>query len=150
IVMSVRAFHLEKLSMTRWTIVLAGILLAASPAWGQDAAAIARGKKALEGRDFSPAPWSFAAYDNAWKQWQPVPDKKPEPYAKAFEEHYGLHPAPFENGKYPMGIRPGTLLLIPGLTTDCMLCHGGSILDKSYVGLGNSALDIQAFFEDLN
>jgi mono/diheme cytochrome c family protein len=36
-----------------------------------------------------------------------------------------------------------------GLTTDCMLCHGGSILDKSYVGLGNSTLDLQALFEDL-
>ena len=29
-----------------------------------------------------------------------------------------------------------------------MLCHGGSILGKSYIGLGNSTLDIQALFED--
>src|SRR5262249_44995422 len=32
---------------------------------------------------------------------------------------------------------------------DCMLCHGGSIAGKSYVGLGNSSLEIQALFEDL-
>lgn len=30
-----------------------------------------------------------------------------------------------------------------------MLCHGGSIFGKSYVGLGNSTLDIQALFEDM-
>src|SRR2546428_2515419 len=47
-------------------------------------------------------------------------------------------------------MRPGQLLVFKGLTTDCMICHGGSILGKSHVGLGNSALDIQAFFEDLN
>ena len=40
-------------------------------------------------------------------------------------------------------------LLGKGLATDCMLCHGGSILGKSYVGLGNSSLDFQALFEEL-
>ncbi len=30
-----------------------------------------------------------------------------------------------------------------------MLCHGGSILGKSYVGLGNTTLDVQAMFEEL-
>jgi mono/diheme cytochrome c family protein len=49
-----------------------------------------------------------------------------------------------------MGLRPGQLLVFKGLATDCMLCHGGSILGKSYVGLGNASLDIQAFFEDFN
>src|SRR6516162_120867 len=115
-----------------------------------DADAIARGKKALETRAFSPAPWPFSAYDNAWKHWQQGLTKAPGNYDQAFREHYGLHPAPFDNGKYPMGMRPGVLLILKGLTTDCMLCHGGSILGKSYVGLGNSSLDIQAFFEDLN
>jgi hypothetical protein len=115
-----------------------------------DAEAVARGKKALETRSFSPAPWPFAAYDNAWKYWEPKLDKQPDNYAQAFREHYGLHPAPFENGKYPMGIRRGKFLVFEGLTTDCMMCHGGSILGKSYVGLGNASLDIHAFFEDFN
>ncbi len=117
--------------------------------WADDEA-IARGKKALETRAYSPAPWPFAAYENAWKSWQPKLDKAPENYDEAFRARYGLHPTPYENGKYPMGMRPGQLLLFKGLTTDCMICHGGSILGKSLVGLGNSALDIQAFFEDFN
>src|SRR5690606_6852184 len=61
-----------------------------------------------------------------------------------------LHPAPYPNGGLPMGLREGTLLLFKGLSTDCMVCHGGSILGKSYVGLGNASLDIQALFEDLS
>ncbi len=31
-----------------------------------------------------------------------------------------------------------------------MICHGGSIAGKSYVGLGNSSLDFQTFSEDLS
>ena len=131
-------------------VMLAWLLLATPAVFADDPDAIARGKKALEGRAFSPAPWPFSAYENAWKSWQPKLDNAPEDYAAAFRAHYGLHTPPYDNGKYPMGMRPGTLLVFKGLTTDCMLCHGGSILGKSYVGLGNSALDIQAFFEDLN
>jgi mono/diheme cytochrome c family protein len=115
-----------------------------------DVEAIARGRKALETRSFSPAPWTFSAYDNAWKHWEPRLDKAPANYDLAFRDHYGLHVAPYDNGKYPMGLRPGTLFGFKGLTTDCMMCHGGSILGKSYLGLGNSALDVQAVFEDLN
>lgn len=130
------------------SLILVGI--SATTLRADNAEAIARGKKALETRAFSPAPWPFSAYDNAWKHWQQGFAKAPANYEQAFREHYGLHPAPFDNGKYPMGMRPGVLLILKGLTTDCMLCHGGSILGKSYVGLGNSSLDIQAFFEDLN
>jgi hypothetical protein len=130
-----------------WMIIVALVPITAR---ADDPEVIARGKKALTTRAFSPAPWTFAAYENVWKQWQPKLDKAPENYDEAFRERYGLHPAPYENGKYPMGMRPGQLLLFKGLTTDCMICHGGSIFGKSYLGLGNSALDIQAFFEDLN
>lgn len=139
--------------MHRRIIGVVSLLLAAaiSPMLqANDAAAIARGKKALETRAFVPAPWPFTAYDNAWKYWEPKPDKAPDHYAEAFRERYGLHPAPFDNGKYPMGMRPGKLFVLDGITTDCLLCHGGSILGKSYVGLGNASLDIQGFFEDLN
>ncbi len=118
--------------------------------YADDSNAIARGKKALETRAFSPAPWPSAAYDNAWKTWQPKLDKAPAKYEEAFRDRYGLHTAPYDNGKYPMGMREGHLLILKGITTDCMLCHASSIMGKSYVGLGNSSLDIQAFFEDLN
>jgi mono/diheme cytochrome c family protein len=139
--------------MSRRFLLIASLLTVAffpTLLWADDPEAIARGKKALETRAFSPAPWPFSAYDNVWKSWEPKLEKQPDNYDQAFRQHYGLHPAPYDNGKYPMGIRPGVLIVLKGLTTDCMLCHGGSIMGKSYVGLGNSSLDIQAFFEDLN
>ena len=108
-----------------------------------------RGREALFTRAFVPAPWSLAAYDNAWKTWLPSLKEKPGAYEDAFREHYGLHPAPYPNGKLPMGLRQGQLLFAKGIATDCLLCHGSSIMGKSYPGLGNSALDIQALFSDL-
>ncbi len=37
-----------------------------------------------------------------------------------------------------------------GIGMDCMVCHAGSIAGKSYVGLGNSTLDYQAFYEEMS
>jgi RoxA-like, cytochrome c-like len=108
-----------------------------------------RGKQALFTRAFVPAPWSLSSYDNAWKTWQPRPSDKPVDYDRAFRDRYGLHPAPYPNGKLPMGLREGNLLIAKGITTDCLLCHGGSIFGKSYPGLGNSTLDIEGLFADL-
>jgi mono/diheme cytochrome c family protein len=109
-----------------------------------------RGYEALTKRSFNPAPWAPSAYDNAWKRWTPPLKEKPANYDEAFRHYYGLHPAPFDNGKYPLGLREGLRLIAPGIASDCMLCHGGSILGRSYIGLGNSTLDIQALFQDLN
>src|SRR5262245_14036056 len=136
--------------MVRTYLAVIAAMLLPVLAYADDPEAIARGKTALTTRAFSPAPWTFAAYENVWKQWQPKLEKATEQYDDAFRERYGLHPAPYENGKYPMGMRPGQLLVLKGLTTDCMICHGGSIFGKSYIGLGNASLDIQGFFEDLN
>ena len=36
-----------------------------------------------------------------------------------------------------------------GIQIDCMVCHGGSIGGTSYVGLGNSTLDLKALLEEL-
>ncbi len=36
-----------------------------------------------------------------------------------------------------------------GLQIDCMVCHGGSIGGQSYVGLGNSQLDLKALLFEL-
>ena len=55
--------------MQRWILLAASFLsLAIFPTIlrADDAEAIARGKKALETRSFSPAPWPFSAYDNVW------------------------------------------------------------------------------------
>src|SRR5688572_21353705 len=94
----------EKWTMMRLAFSIA-ILLGlglAPPARADDAEAIARGKKALQTRAFSPAPWPFAAYDNAWKAWEPKLEQAPDNYDQAFRDRYGLHAAPFDNGKYPM------------------------------------------------
>ncbi|MBM4071638.1 MAG: c-type cytochrome [Planctomycetes bacterium] len=109
---------------------------------------VERGKTALLTRDYNPATWRPNAYDDAWKHWGDLKEK-PKDYARAFMDRYGLHPAPYDNGRFPMGVREGTTFLGKGMTVDCMICHGGSINGKSYVGLGNSTFDIQAFYEEM-
>ncbi|MBX9625562.1 MAG: c-type cytochrome [Gemmataceae bacterium] len=108
-----------------------------------------RGHKALTGTGFIPAFWSAKSLGDAWRHWDGA-TAKPADYDAAVRDRYGLHPAPYPNGGLPMGLRKGKLLVGTGIAADCMLCHGGSILGKSYVGLGNSTLDIQGLFEDLS
>jgi mono/diheme cytochrome c family protein len=114
-----------------------------------DPSAAERGKAALLGRAFNLPVWSTQAYKNTWLHWDDAGHEPPQAYDAAFREHYGLHPAPYANGRYPMGLREAKGLLFKGIATDCLLCHGGSIAGQSYVGLGNASLDIQALFEDL-
>lgn len=130
--------------------VLLGGLGLVPAAWAEEVSAAAqRGKKILATRVFSSAAWSLKAYEEAWRQWGPD-QEKPADYTQAFRRRYGLHPAPYDNGPYPMGIRVGTTVFGgKGLASDCLLCHGGSLLGKSYLGLGNQTLDIQALFEEM-
>jgi hypothetical protein len=95
-----------------------------------------------------PPIWFQTGYDNAWKQWGLK--EKPADYAAAMMERYGLHPAPYPNNGLPMGMRESKGLLGKGITNDCMVCHGGSILGKSYIGLGNASLDLDALFTELS
>jgi Cytochrome c len=112
-----------------------------------DPAAADRGKAALERTAFIPAFWPRSAYDRLWKQWG-VADK-PADYPAAVQDRYGLPPAPYPNDGLPMGLRTAPYLpLVRGVGIDCLTCHGGSLMGKSVVGLGNSSLDIQAVFEE--
>lgn len=122
-------------------LILPAVAVAAEPTPAE------RGKKALESTAFIKAFWPKAAYDNVWKQWGLK--EKPKEYEAAVRERYGLHPAPYKNGEFPMGLRKADLLLGSGVGIDCMTCHGGSLFGKSYVGLGNTTLDIHALFEEL-
>lgn len=106
-----------------------------------------RGQKALESTAFIKAFWPKPAYDAVWKRWGLK--EKPKDYEAAVRERYGLHPAPYKNGEFPMGLRKADLLIGSGVGIDCMTCHGGSLFGKSYVGLGNSSLDVHALFEEL-
>lgn len=123
-------------------------LLLASSVSAAELSPAERGKKALTESSFIAGIWRMPAYEKAWKQWGL--EEKPADYSKAIRERYGLHPAPYENDGLPMGIRKANLLFVSGFNIDCMACHGGSILGKSYVGLGNSTLDAEALFSEFN
>jgi mono/diheme cytochrome c family protein len=127
---------------------------AGSPAAGADLAAAERGRVALTLKGFLKPEWSGHVYENVARLWdQPTPnfDRDPTGYAAAFRHRYGLHPAPFPNDGLPLGLRrgigPGGVK--SGLQIDCMVCHGGSIGGQSYVGLGNSQLDLKALLFEL-
>ncbi|HJZ58929.1 MAG TPA: hypothetical protein VKE74_28555, partial [Gemmataceae bacterium] len=100
-----------------------------------------RGKKALTETAFIPAFWSSRSVPNAWRQWEGI-TQRPAEYDAAFRNRYGLHEAPYPNDGLPMGLRKAKTVLGIGVGADCMMCHGGSILGTSYIGLGNSTLDI--------
>lgn len=117
---------------------------------GAEPAAVERGRQALLGRHFTPLTWSADAYRKAWRVWGEDRKEAPADYDAAFRERYGLHAAPYANDSYPMGLREAPGFFSKGMTSDCLLCHGGSIFGKSYVGLGNATLDIQALFDELN
>src|SRR5262249_55901757 len=105
-----------------------------------------RGREALLGRSFGPPVGSHKGYDNLWKQWDVA--EKPNDYQRAVRERSGLHPAPYDNGGLPMGLREATSLLGKGVGLDCLLCHGGRVAGQSYVGLGNASLDLQGLFDE--
>jgi hypothetical protein len=129
-------------------VVLSGLAMVSVMSAAHPGAA-ERGEKALLGRAFNLPSWSAQAYQNAWRLWNGAVRESPQPYDAAFREHYGLHRAPYANADYPMGLREAKGLFSKGITTDCLLCHGGSIAGQSIIGLGNASLDIQALFEDL-
>jgi hypothetical protein len=137
--------------MTRWTPVGIGLLAAlACPATRAAAPDARRGKQALLGKSYSPPTMTLRAYEEVWRQWGLAQKPAPADYARLFRERYGLHDAPYPNGGYPMGLRTADALLGgKALTMDCLVCHGGSIAGRSYVGLGNSTLDYQAFYEEM-
>jgi hypothetical protein len=135
--------------MKRFAIALCTVVLAPVPgsAGEKEPTAAERGYKALTQTAFIPAFWTQNAVPLAWKQWGVA--EKPANYDAAVRERYGLHEAPYPNDGLPMGFRKAQRLLNMGVGIDCMLCHGGSVMGKSYVGLGNSTLDIQAIFEEM-
>ena len=124
----------------------AGAVVASEKPGGLDPAQVERGRRALLEQSHLGPMWGVEAYENLWRIWA---DEQPADYAAAARERYGLHEAPYENNGYPMGLRLAERDAIRGLAIDCLLCHGGSIAGKSYVGLGNTTLDLEALLHDL-
>ena len=121
---------------------------------GEEDSAAERGRRLLTGRGFLGPAWTEGAYAGASKTWaSPGPDPVTDPasYVSAFADRYGLHHAPYPNDGLPMGLRKAATKdgSRTGLQIDCLVCHGGSIGGTSYVGLGNSQLDLIEMFRDL-
>jgi hypothetical protein len=137
-------------SLAVLTIALAADLSLASdrPATQSEESA-KRGQRAVRGQPpMNPPLWSTGALDSVWKQWGLK--EKPDNFAEAFRQRYGLHAAPYENNGLPMGFHFSPGLLGKGLITDCLLCHGGTVAGQTIIGLGNASLDLQTMFDDLN
>ncbi|HEV3121517.1 MAG TPA: hypothetical protein VGY53_06425, partial [Isosphaeraceae bacterium] len=146
-------------------LVAAGIALggvSAARAGEAEVEAVERGRVALTQKSFVPPAWSENAYKNAGRLWSSgasepsaanaeVPEPDPKIYASEFNRRYGLHSAPYPNDGLPMGLKrsrsaDGAKM---GIQIDCLVCHGGSIGGKSYIGLGNTTLDLHALLTDL-
>ena len=139
--------------ITAWSLLLATSGAFAGEGEG-DPEAAERGRVAMTSTGYLKPAWSDRAYANVSKLWgatAPDPDREPEAYAAAFNRRYGLHPAPYPNDGLPMGLRrgngPGGSKV--GLAIDCMACHGGTIGGTSYVGLGNTQLDMKLLFSEM-
>ena len=128
--------------------MLCVLVACCSVAYAEEQPSAERGKKALESTAFIKAFWPKQAYETIWKQWGLK--EKPSDLAAAVQARYGLNPAPYPNAGYPMGLRQADLVFGKGVGIDCMTCHGGSVMGKSYVGLGNSSLDVHALFEEFS
>jgi mono/diheme cytochrome c family protein len=126
-------------------MLLAGALPALRAA---EPTAAQRGEKALLTRSFSPGTTGLQVYRDVWRVWGDGRKEPPADYDRAFRDRYGLHEAPYPNNGLPMGLREAPGLLGKFLGNDCLLCHGGSIAGRSYVGLGNSTFDFQTLTED--
>src|SRR5262249_60699225 len=89
--------------MPRSVASILTLLASSAAALANDPNAVERGKKALFERSYTAAMWKMNAYEDAWQTWGLK--EAPKDYARAFMDHYGRHPAPFDHGRYPIGLR---------------------------------------------
>ena len=108
----------------------------------------------LTSPSFNSPTFSLKAWNNLYQQWglqnsPSVLENKGE-----FWKRYGLLEAPFNNQGIPLGLKlasvPFTFGKVKGIALDCLICHSGKLGDSAYLGMGNSSLDLQSFFEDMH
>lgn len=108
-----------------------------------------RGYQLLVSKAYAPGQFPRTVVDNAWKRWGL--SERPLDYWGAFRARYGLHESPFPNNGLPMGLRSSPMPIGgAGACLDCLTCHGGSLMGRPVIGLGNTSLDLQAIFEELS
>jgi len=142
----------REVSMKRWhffwlpALLVGSGLSLAEPAVPRSPAE--RGRDVVFREAMNPPLWSMTAYENAWKQWGL--SEKPADFEQAFRERYGLHAAPHDNRGLPLGLLESQGLFGKGIVNTCLMCHAGEVAGQTIMGLGNSAVDFQTMFEELN
>ncbi len=111
-----------------------------------DPAAAARGEKQFTVHSLGQGLIPVEALTYLWVVWGGGSFSSPDAYWAAFRARYGFYPAPFDNGPYPLGVRAvdGT-----SVTIDCLACHATVTAGQTFIGAGNSQLDVQGLFDDL-
>jgi mono/diheme cytochrome c family protein len=122
--------------------------------WAEPPSSAERGERVLTARSLLKPAWKAESYRNVGKLWgeaAPDPATQPEAYAEAFRQRYGLNAAPYPNDGLPMGLKRGAYPdgTRGGIQIDCLMCHGGSIGGKSYIGLGNTQIDARRLLDEL-
>ena len=138
--------------MGKWIAVSVLVLLCATFTWSEATRAqvnpaVDRGRDAIR-NVVSHITQTTAAYDNVWQQWGVA--QKPENYAEAFQQRYGLHGANYQNDGFPLGLYQSPGPMGTGIASNCLICHAGSIAGQTLIGLGNASLDMQTLYEELN
>jgi hypothetical protein len=152
--MHMRALHWVFGGLAAVASLASGVAAVSGDSPPPDSAA-ERGRIALTTTGYLKPAWGEATYRQAgrlWKGENPAPDPETEAYSIAFNHRYGLHPAPYPNDGLPMGLRRGNGPdgTKSGVQLDCMVCHGGSIGGTSYVGLGNTTLDLRSLLDEMS
>ncbi len=86
-----------------------------------------------------------AVVRNLWVAWGTLPPSNDAAYWQAFRDRYGMLEAPFDNGGLPLGVRREA----SGITFDCLVCHAGRVAGQTMIGLANTRIDLETFYDDL-
>jgi len=105
----------------------------------------AHGEALLRDETLAPGVLPEMVVRNLWVAWGTPAPANDRAFWAEVRARYGMIEAPFDNGGLPLGMRREA----GGLTFDCMLCHGGRVAGTTLLGLANTTVDLEAFYEDL-
>src|SRR4051794_21894598 len=112
------------MDLARIVLTCAAVVFLSGGRAGAESPEVRRGKEALLLRPLLPPAWSLDAYQSLWKQWGLHEPPSQDSFFQHLREQYGLEAAGFPNEGLPMGLQKSRSLLLKGITTNCLLCHG--------------------------